>query len=559
MSQEIITSICGTIPEGFKKVIPGDSNYIFQNDPNFQPLNLYDFFGRAATVNSFTECYYYVELGFEPNKITIFDIGTSLFIVSLIAFTIYKLVKENFFSKFKNFFVSSKNIQLITKKRYVRNSFFTIFLLFQSFYIYDYIRTKSLRIPNFIDEYITLTSNVNFFKGLNFDAGQFIGGNYSVQITSGPISAIGSVIGWNLTNKLIVARMSNFLWIVILQTLFVYLILKVNNETSKYLYLTTPLIILLIPWWQGALYSIGEISSSILFINAIFLFQHYRKASLIIFSISIFYGKLLNLVPFFGFYIIILFYEKSLKNVIKDIGIFLLSLLPWLSLVNFRYENGNLFNYLQNQFLFITNHQSSGVLQESSGFFNDLINAINISEFANWNFYEKTRLIIVPLIFIIVLLRNKKKINIFFGNVTLPIVSSTIFIFLWFWILNSTKWMRHTQHFIVPMLITIIYLINFNVINKKIDYLLLLSIITYYIDNNKNFIFISLVLYFLIIFLSKNEKQLSITKYALLLILLIDISLPYHEKEISGNIHEIIEECQEELISDNCRESYLNN
>ena len=97
MSQEIITSICGTIPEGFKKVIPGDSNYIFQNDPNFQPLNLYDFFGRAATVNSFTECYYYVELGFEPNKITIFDIGTSVVIVSLIAFTIYKLVKENFF------------------------------------------------------------------------------------------------------------------------------------------------------------------------------------------------------------------------------------------------------------------------------------------------------------------------------------------------------------------------------------------------------------------------------------------------------------------------------
>ena len=61
------------IPESFEKFSPQNSNHIFQNDPSFPAINLYDFFGRSATVNSFVECYYYVELGFEPNKITIFS------------------------------------------------------------------------------------------------------------------------------------------------------------------------------------------------------------------------------------------------------------------------------------------------------------------------------------------------------------------------------------------------------------------------------------------------------------------------------------------------------
>ena len=69
----LIESICGLPPAGLKKFTAQDSQYIFENDPSFNAINLYDFFGRAATVNSYKECYYYVELGFEPSKITIFD------------------------------------------------------------------------------------------------------------------------------------------------------------------------------------------------------------------------------------------------------------------------------------------------------------------------------------------------------------------------------------------------------------------------------------------------------------------------------------------------------
>ena len=66
---------CGIEPVNFVKVVTNDSNYIFVNDENFIPLNMYDFFGRAATVNSYEECFYYAELGFEPNKVDIFDYG----------------------------------------------------------------------------------------------------------------------------------------------------------------------------------------------------------------------------------------------------------------------------------------------------------------------------------------------------------------------------------------------------------------------------------------------------------------------------------------------------
>ena len=38
-----IENICGKIPEGFEKVTPTGSSYIFENDPNFLPINLNDF------------------------------------------------------------------------------------------------------------------------------------------------------------------------------------------------------------------------------------------------------------------------------------------------------------------------------------------------------------------------------------------------------------------------------------------------------------------------------------------------------------------------------------
>ena len=79
------------------------------------------------------------------------------------------------------------------------------------------------------------------------------------------------------------------------------------------------------------------------------------------------------LVPFVGFYIVILYSEKNLQNFFKDASVFLLTMVPWLTLAHFKYENGNLLEYLNDQFYFITNHQTSGVQDNASGFSENFI------------------------------------------------------------------------------------------------------------------------------------------------------------------------------------------
>ena len=430
--------------------------------------------------------------------------------------------------------------------------------VFQLIILYEYIKTKSLRIPRFIDEYITLTSNVNFYRSFDFDAGLWLGGNYSVEITTGPIAAIGSVIGWNLTNSLAFARVSNFVWVFLMQTIFVYLMTKAYKiEKTNFLYLSSAFVLILIPWWQGSLYSIGEIPSTLVFINAIFLFSKFRKLSIVLFCLSIVYGKLLMLVPFVGFYIVILYNEKNLQNLLKDASVFLLTMVPWLTLAHFKYENGNLIDYLNDQFYFITNHQTSGVQENTLGFFENFITNLYSSEFSSWSVYEKGRILIIPLIFILFILRNKKTINGYFGNISVPIIFATTFIYLWFWILNSTKWIRHTQHFTIIVLVSIAYLLSTELINKKIDIFILLSLFTFFIDNNKNLIYFAILIFFVMLFMTKKNTFNNQIKYILLVVLFLDITLVYFENSSSGNINEIFEECKIELKSDLCRNAYL--
>jgi hypothetical protein len=98
--------------------------------------------------------------------------------------------------------------------------------LIQNIYIYDYVKTRATKLNPFVDEYISITSNVEFFKNFDFNAGSAWGGSYSVYLTSGPISAVGSVFGWNLSNNFDIARVSNFYWIYLLQLIFCFIFLQ---------------------------------------------------------------------------------------------------------------------------------------------------------------------------------------------------------------------------------------------------------------------------------------------------------------------------------------------
>lgn len=552
MDLNLIQKICGIQPDNFTAVLPKDSNYIFKNDVNFAPLNLYDFFGRAATVNSYEECFYYVSLGFEPDKYTIFDLGFSFFQITVPIIILFFLYKYGFaqaiINKIRSIGINSNFLRVLL------SSFFII----QTYFVFDYVRTKASRIPRFIDEYISLASNLNFYKNLDFNAGDFIGGSYSIYLTSGPISALGGVIGWNLSSKLMIARISNYFWLVILQLIFAIYISKIHKTKYSFLVYMSFFIILLTPWWIGSLYMIGEFASVIIFTNAIFLFNKNRKFAFLLFSISIFFGKLLILLPCAVFIIVNLFNEKDFKNLLNDLFYFFLPLAIWLVLIDVNSDEG-VFKYLENIYYLIFSHQSSGVEVIGFDIFTKFIDSIFSSEVNNWNNFDVIRLAVVPPIFFLLAYKKKSNFTKIFGNIINPFLFSTISIYLWFWLISPTKWMRYSQHFSILIIISIIYFINFNVINSKLDLFMGISLIAVFIDNEKNLIWILIFLTFIVLFLNFNINKVNVLKSILVVILLVDISIPYFEKDSFANLNDEIPSCSNSFISDECRNNYLNN
>ncbi len=526
-------------------------------DPAFIPVNLLNFFGKAVTVNSLIECVHYVQGGWaiDSEILTVYEIGYFVFLFLSILVSVYFLRKINFASFKKKIFVSNFTDTKLNKKTI--NLFLLLLFIFQSFFIFDYLRTKASRLTSFIDEYIVLASNVSFFNNLDFNAGSFIGGSYSILLTSGPISAVGGVLGWNLSSNFIISRISNYYWVVALQIFFCFLLSKYYKKNINFLLFTSPLLILLIPWWQGTLYLLGEVPSTIIFTNAVFLINKNRRTSLFLFGLSIFFGKILTLLLFLGFYIPILILEKNIHKVIKDAFYFLISGMLWLILVSIFYEKGSVFDYINNQKDLILNHQSSGASTSSSFNFENISNQIVLSEVSSWNNFELLRVGLIPILFIFIVLYYKNQINETFGNIGYSIIFCILLPYLWFWILSPTKWIRYSQHFTVFVLITLLYFINFEKSDSKIKTLGTFSMFLFFLDNEKNMIFIGLVSFFVIVFFSKKQYSKIYLKILLVLFLTIDIAIPYFEKNSFASLDGVILECEEDLYSELCREKYF--
>jgi len=563
MDNSFIENICGLFPSNFVPVIISDNSYVFENDPQFDAINLYNFFGQGATVNSFAECFYYVTEGWEPNKLTIIDIVMQIFPYLVFGLFIYFLLKKDLYKKTLENFKKINFVSFINKIKYLVNKtngnyFIVTFFAVQSFFTFDIVRTKAVRLKPFIDEYITLSSNINFFKSLDFFAGDFIGGNYSTSLTSGPLSSIGAVIGWNLTNKLSIARIANFYWVYFLQLILILIIGKYYKKNIKFMLLVSNFALLLVPWWFGALYSIGEMASLILFTNAIFLFRKARNLSIILFSLSIVFGKLLNLVPFAGFYISVVIIEKKYKKIFTDFFIFCIPLTLWLGLVNFKYVNGNFVQYIIDQFNFIINHQSSGAETIEQPVSINIFDSIFTGEFTTWNIYDRIRLLIVPLLFIFLIYKNKEKINNIFGYISYPVIISILFSYSWFWLINTTKWIRYSQHFTVLVLIGLFYLLTFKVFDNKFDLFLATALIGIFIENSKFLIFVLLFLSLFLIYYITKSINYNFTYFLIALILFIDFTIPYFEKDQVADLNKIIRECETDLTNNGCLDAYIN-
>ena len=180
-------------------------------------------------------------------------------------------------------------------------------------------------------------------------------------------------------------------------------------------------------------------------------------------------------------------------------------------------------------------------------------------EASSWNKYELVRVLIVPIIFIILLRKNKVYIDSFFGNIVNPLIASTLSIYLWFWILSPTKWIRYSQHFTLVVLISLLYILNFEVIKTKFDIFLSLGLIAIFIDNSKYLILV-FIIFAILIFQNINILRKEFyAKFLLVLIITLDISIPFFEKNSIANVNDQIPECVNNFSSNECRIAYLSN
>lgn len=89
-----INAICGVGGnlQGLEQ-IQNNPNFVFENDPNFETLILYDIDGNIINVNSWLECANYVNGGWTNTVIDKFNGELLIFAISVSVYLIYKIYK----------------------------------------------------------------------------------------------------------------------------------------------------------------------------------------------------------------------------------------------------------------------------------------------------------------------------------------------------------------------------------------------------------------------------------------------------------------------------------
>ena len=94
----IVEIYCGNYPNNHVTPnIASNPNFVFENDPEFQGVQLYDEDGNVVTVNSFTECEHYVLGGWDntlygTNELNFYNTTSILLTLSVL---IYSLLKKS--------------------------------------------------------------------------------------------------------------------------------------------------------------------------------------------------------------------------------------------------------------------------------------------------------------------------------------------------------------------------------------------------------------------------------------------------------------------------------
>ena len=93
-----VVNFCGEYPENFIKIdISSNPDYVFENDADFESIQLFDVEGNIVFVNSFQECQHYVTGGwnFIPNQIDEGQYHSALSVFSiLLTFVGYLFIRK---------------------------------------------------------------------------------------------------------------------------------------------------------------------------------------------------------------------------------------------------------------------------------------------------------------------------------------------------------------------------------------------------------------------------------------------------------------------------------
>ena len=436
----------------------------------------------------------------------------------------------------------------------------SIFLIL-NFFIFRYVYNNAVVMNTFEDEINSLASNFNFFTTLNFDARPLIPLNYGVGLTSGPLSAIGGVIGWGISKNILIARISNFYYVYFLQVLFSYFIAKKFKLNIYNLVLFSGVQILLVPWWIGSLYSMGEVASTIIFANSMILFSKNRKISIILFSSSIIYGKFLLMVPFVAFYVgnlIINLHKKSkFKKTLVDIGLFIVPFLFWYLLIIFKTGIDNFIVYINEFVQFIYVFENSGFESARKISWELILQQVNESEVAVWSEASILRILIAPLIFGVIVYRNRKEINATLNINFIPILFSVYSTYAWFWGLSPLKYMRHTKHFTLIIIFFLFYFLVAKSTKNNFDKLLIFSLITIYFSDMFLIVISNLIIYLLYFLHLTPITKNKIMNTLFIIFLITNLVVGINEATLKEPVNLDFPNCNEGLTVEKCYADYM--
>lgn len=410
-----------------------------------------------------------------------------------------------------------------------------LLLTIQLFFIALLIENMSHSLRAFIDEIVSLSSSINFWNnGFDFRSGNSNGYNsYSPKLTAGPISAFGSALSWNITQSLSSLRIFNFVYVYLVQIVFCYFVSKKHNFNFETLLIICGFVITSIPWWYGTLYSLGEVVSSIVFFNSIILFNYYRKSTLVLMSISIFFGKFIFIICFLGFYLSVLLKEKISFNILKDAFYFSIPITVWLFLVYLNYENSLTSYFSEFYFVYFQQPELTGSVNFSMI---SIIENFQSSEVSTWNIAVILRVFLTPILISYLLVKR----NLFNSDLDIHLLFSIGFIYMYFWLLNPKKSVIYSQNFTyITLMLALVVAFYFVGSSNKINRLIALFIIATFMSSN--YLFFLLLIFS--IFITLKETHLINIKTILIIFLLLSQFNAFIESNENEKNTYIINEC----------------